>query len=87
MFFGEPIPQKTHSDSIMAAKNADLFILIGTTGEIMPTSSIPYIAKENGAKFIEINIEPSKYTYTIVDILLKGKASDVMLKLENLLEL
>ncbi len=87
VFFGEPIPQKTLSDSIMAAKNADLFILIGTTGEIMPASSIPYIAKENGAKFIEINIEPSKYTYTIVDILLKGKASDVMLKLENLLEL
>ncbi len=85
VFFGEPIPQKAHEDSIKNAALADLFILVGTTGEIMPASAIPYIAKGKGAKFIEINIKPSKYTHTIVDIFLKGKATEVFLKLKQLL--
>ncbi|GAH06292.1 unnamed protein product, partial [marine sediment metagenome] len=68
VFFGEPIPQDTYNKSINETSLADLFILIGTTGEIMPASTIPFIAKENGAKFIEININKSKYTNSIVDI-------------------
>jgi len=84
VFFGEPIPQDTYNKSIIETSLADLFILIGTTGEIMPASTIPFIAKENGAKFIEINIEISKYTNSIVDIFLKGKASYVLKKLNNL---
>lgn len=61
----------------------DLFILIGTTGEIMPASIIPIQAKNNGAKIIEINIQPSNYTNTITDTFLEGKATKVM---TNLLE-
>ena len=84
VFFGEPIPPKIYEASIREASLSDIFILIGTTGEIMPASTIPFIAAQNGAKFIEINIEKSKYSNTIVDIFLKGKASDV---LEYLLKL
>lgn len=51
----------------------------------MPASTIPYIAEKNRAKFIEINIEESKYTNSIVDIFLKGKASEVLLKLKEFL--
>ena len=85
VFFGEPIPEGVHNDSIKEASIADLFILIGTTGEIMPASMIPFIAKKNGAKFIEINIQKSKYTDFIVDIYLQGKASVVLRKLKSIL--
>ncbi|MFX1312716.1 MAG: NAD-dependent protein deacylase [Promethearchaeota archaeon] len=85
VFFGEPIPQEIYNKSIEEASSADVFILIGTTGEIMPASTIPFIAKNNGAKFIEINIDKSKYTDSIVDIFLKGKASYILKKLNNLL--
>ncbi|MHA1291775.1 MAG: NAD-dependent protein deacylase [Promethearchaeota archaeon] len=85
VFFGEPIPSSAYNESIKNAELADLFILVGTTGEIMPASAIPYIAKKNGAKFIEVNIKPSKYTHTIVDIFLKGKATEIFLKLKELL--
>jgi NAD-dependent deacetylase len=78
VFFGEPIPTEAHNNSIMEASLADVFILIGTTGEIMPASAIPFIAAKNNAKFIEINIEKSKYSNSIVDIFLKGKASVVL---------
>ena len=81
VFFGEPIPEPANTNSFAETKNADVFMLIGTTGEIMPASMIPYEAKKNNKKIIEINIEPSNYTNTITDIFLQGKATEVMQKL------
>ncbi|MBD3255939.1 MAG: NAD-dependent protein deacylase [Candidatus Lokiarchaeota archaeon] len=86
VFFGEPIPKKAHNSSINNALSSDLFILVGTTGEIMPASTIPYFAKDKGAKFIEINVQPSKYTHTIVDLFLRGNATYVFSKLKEELE-
>jgi NAD-dependent deacetylase len=84
VFFGEPIPKKAFEKSIELATNCDLMIVIGTTGEIMPASQIPYIAKENGSKIIEINPQKSAYTNTITDIYLPLKATEACLKLKNL---
>ena len=81
VFFGEPIPEFAQTKSFEETKKADVFIIIGTTGEIMPASMIPYEAKNNNVKIIEINTQPSKYTNTITDIFLKGKATEVMQKL------
>jgi NAD-dependent deacetylase len=81
VFFGEPIPEPASTNSFREAEQADIFILIGTTGEIMPASLIPYEAKRNGKIIIEINLSPSKYTPDITDIYLEGKATEVMQKL------
>jgi len=78
VFFGEPIPEPAKTNSFSEDVNAELFILIGTTGEIMPASLIPYEAKKNGKKIIEINIAPSNYTNTITDIFLQGEATKVV---------
>ncbi len=77
VFFGEPIPEPANSKSWAEADNADVFILIGTTGEIMPASMIPFRAKEKGKKIIEINITTSNYT-SIADVFLQGKATEMM---------
>lgn len=86
VFFGEAIPEPTNSKSFREAEIADLFILVGTTGEIMPASLIPQQAKMNGAKIIEINVEESKYTNSITDIFLQGKATEIFEKLLSELE-
>ena len=78
VFFGEPIPQDAFLGSLNETKTADVFLIIGTTGEIMPASTIPTIAKDNNVKIIEINPEPSNYTGTITDIFLQGKAEIVL---------
>ncbi len=83
VFFSEPIPQQALDNSIKEATEADLMILIGTSGEIMPASQIPYIAKEKGAKIIEINIEKSNYTNSITDVFLEGKATEIFTKLDK----
>ena len=86
IFFGEPIPEPVRTNSFIETEEADLLILIGTTGEIIPASIIPIEAKNNGAKIIEVNIQPSNYTNTITDFFLEGKASEIMVKLLKSLE-
>ena len=81
VFFGEPIPEPARTNSFAETKKADVFILIGTTGEIMPASMIPIEAKRNNVKIIEVNIKPSNYTNTITDIFLEGKATEIMTNL------
>ena len=49
----------------------------------MPVSQIPYLAKQ--ANVIEVNIEPSTYTSTIIDLFLEDKATVAAKKLGELL--
>ncbi len=81
VFFKEPIPEKAYKQSIVLAQESDVMIIVGTTGEIMPASQIPYIAKDSSSLIIEINIEPSNYTNSITDIFLQGKAEEILPKL------
>jgi NAD-dependent deacetylase len=81
IFFGEGIPSNAHNASIKAAEDADVLLIIGSTGEVMPASQIPVLAKQTGAKVIEINPETSRYTDQITDIHLQGKAGKVMVEL------
>jgi len=78
IFFGEGIPEQAYKNSIEAVQKADLLIIIGSTGEVTPASSIPQYAKQNGAKIVEINPEKSLFTDSITDIFLQGKAAEVM---------
>jgi len=78
VFFGEGIPAVAHHDSIAETRIADVWLVIGTTGEIYPASLLPIDAKQNGATIIEVNIEPSAYTHQITDIFLQGKATEMM---------
>ncbi len=81
VFFGEPIPEQASTRALAEAHQSDLFILIGTTGEVMPAAMIPPTAKRNGATIIEINVEPSLYTDHITDILLQAKATEAVSRL------
>lgn len=81
IFFGEPIPEPARTNSMIDAKIAEVFIIIGTTGEVTPASNIPFEAKKNRCKIIEINTEPSRFTGTVTDIFLQGKATEVLKRL------
>jgi len=87
IFFGEGIPMKAYQDSMEAARKSEAMIIIGTTGEVMPASQIPIIAKDNGSTIIEINTEESTYTGSTTDIFLPGKATDILDLLSNILGL
>jgi NAD-dependent deacetylase len=61
-------------------------LVIGTTGEIMPASQIPFIAEQNGAIIIEINPNKSSYSDRISDVFIQEKATVACQLLDSALE-
>jgi NAD-dependent deacetylase len=78
VFFGELIPQEAHWRSHQVATDCDVMLVIGTSAVVQPAGLMPVIAKESGAKIIEINPESTPLTGDISDYLIKGRAGDIM---------
>ncbi|NPA43491.1 MAG: NAD-dependent deacylase [Chlorobi bacterium] len=78
VFFGEPIPPEAARKALEHTLRSDVYLVIGTTGIIIPASLLPYEAKRNGATVIEVNLHPSEYTGKITDIFLQGKAGEIL---------
>ena len=86
IFFGEPIPKEAAVRSMAEAEKSDVMVLIGTTGEVMPASMIPKVAKRAGATIIEINTEATAFTDSVTDLFLKGRATEVCGMLQQEME-
>jgi NAD-dependent deacetylase len=78
VFFGEMIPAEAMWRSRQAATDCDLMLVVGTSAVVQPAAMIPVIAKENGAKIVEINPEKTPLTFEISDYLIMGEAGEVM---------
>jgi NAD-dependent deacetylase len=87
VFFNEPIPAFAKKRSFEEASKADVLLIIGTHAEVLPAADIPVKAKNNGAKIIEINIEPSHFTHSITDVFIHERASKAMADIAELLYL
>lgn len=68
VFYGEGIPPRAYEQSAAMAQQADVMIVVGTAGQVMPACSLPLAAKEHGCKIIEINPRESAYTGHITDL-------------------
>jgi NAD-dependent deacetylase len=78
ILFGEMIPQDALWRSRQVAKDCDVMLVLGTSAVVQPAALMPVIAKESGAKVIEINPERTPLTGDISDYLIRGTAGDVM---------
>lgn len=83
IFFGEGIPEPAGSQSFAEAIKSDVFLIIGTSGEVVPASFIPHEAKRTGSVIIEINPNETTYTNAITDIFLQGKATEIMTEIDK----
>jgi NAD-dependent deacetylase len=72
------IPPDALWRSRKVATDCDVMLVIGTSAVVQPAALMPIIAKESGAKIIEINPERTPLTDEISDYLIKGSAGDVM---------
>lgn len=68
VFYGEGIPPRAYENSAQMAQHADVMIIVGTAGQVMPACSLPLAAKEHGCKIIEVNPRESSYTGRITDL-------------------
>ena len=85
IFFGEGIPGEAYSNAFADAEKAEVCLIIGSTGEVVPASYVPRTAKQSGAVIIEVNPEESLFTEQVTDIHLQGNAGKIMAELEKYL--
>ena len=78
VFFGEPIPVEAMHEAFRMARETDLVLVVGTSAVVYPASSIPSMAKENGAKVVEINLEATPLTGSVSDYLIRGSAGEIL---------
>jgi NAD-dependent deacetylase len=81
VFFGELIPPEALDRSQQVAARCDVMLVVGTSATVQPAAYMPVIARQRGATIIEINPEPSPLTGTTSQILLQGKAGEIMSQL------
>lgn len=55
VWFGESLPETALRRAFSAAQDADLLLVVGTSGVVYPAAELPTIARSAGARVIHIN--------------------------------
>jgi NAD-dependent deacetylase len=83
IFFGEGIPPEALSASQRAARETDVMLVIGSTGEVYPAAAVPRQASEHGAKIIEVNPSESEFTASLTDLFIPLEAGEALTLIER----
>lgn len=75
--FGQAMPEKETAEAFLRASLSDLLIVIGSSLVVQPAASIPVVAKENGAKLVIINRDPTACD-ALADVIIRGQAGPSM---------
>lgn len=77
VWFGEPLPEDAIEKARDRAVQCDICFIVGTSAMVQPASSIPLVARENGALTVEINRERTVIS-DYVDVSLSGDAAEIL---------
>ncbi|MCC6367724.1 MAG: NAD-dependent deacylase [Bryobacterales bacterium] len=77
VWFGEPLPPHAWLAAEKASSQCDLFLVIGTSAVVMPAGGLVYLARQSGARVIEINSEETHLS-SLVDCSLRGPAGTIL---------
>jgi NAD-dependent deacetylase len=77
ILFGELLPFKILHDAQAAVESCDVMIVVGSSLEVAPVNSMPMKAKENGAKLIIVNFQPT-HLDRIADCVIYEDVVDVL---------
>jgi NAD-dependent deacetylase len=75
VWFGDRLDPGVVGEATGAIRHCDLLVSIGTSGVVWPAAGFPQIAKENGARLIEINPEPNEMSRLYDETIRMGAAS------------
>lgn len=84
--FGQAMPEQKTAEAYSRSGNCDAFIVIGSSLLVEPAASMPRVAKQNKAKLIIINRDPT-YHDNMADITLSGSAGKIMTEIINMVKI
>jgi len=77
VWFGEALPQEVYVAAVEASATCDVFLAVGTSAVVYPAAGLVEWALGNGAKAIEVNLEPTPAS-RLVTVALHGKAGEIL---------
>jgi NAD-dependent deacetylase len=80
VWFGEPLPEGMMQEAEHAVLGSQLLLVVGTSAQVYPAASLIPLAKQAGARIIQVNLEPTPYS-DIVDCALEGPAGELLPRL------
>jgi NAD-dependent deacetylase len=80
VWFGEALPISEMKNAFLRAERCDAMLVVGTSALVQPAANLPFAAKANSAKIIEVNLNQTPIS-DIADISIFGKAADVLPKI------
>ncbi len=78
VLFGEPIPERAAMTAFALASGCQVMLVVGTSAVVAPASHLPLLAKQSGAKVVEINLEPTPLSQGVADYVFHASASQVL---------
>ncbi len=82
VFFGEQIPRKALVRTQELAEEADLAVVVGTSGEVAPANTVPHMVRARGGKIIEVNLSPSYYQ-NVSDVQVMAPAEEALSRIAS----
>lgn len=84
VLFGESLPQNVFLKAGQEALQADLFIVLGSSLSVTPANMFPVEAKENGAKLVIINWEPTQFDVYADHVIQGRNIKEVLIEMDQL---
>lgn len=75
--FGQSLRPDIIEAAVRASKQCDIFLAIGSSLVVRPASHLPTLAKEQGARFVIVNREPTPLD-GIADLVVRADAGDAL---------
>ncbi len=63
VWFQEMLPERPFLDAVDAVQDADLVIVVGTSGIVQPAASLPHLAGARGIPVVEIDPRSTQFTH------------------------
>ena len=71
------MPERETGEAVRRAAAGDLFLVAGSSLVVYPAAQMPLIAKDNGAKLVIINLEPTSHD-RYADIIINKKTGEAL---------
>ncbi len=80
VWFGEPLPPDALVEAEELARGCDVMLVIGTSGEVRPAADLPVVARQHGARLIEINPSETQLSHHM-HVCIRERAAPAMRRL------
>lgn len=82
VFFGEALPEKTWKKATKLVTESDLLVVIGTSLQVSPVSSLPSLALESGSRLVIVNLGETPFD-EYADLVVDENIGDFFMKFND----